>query len=112
MCQKGISNKKYDQWKSKCLGAFAIDLKRIKYLEVESSKLMLMYEELAIQKTVIKDIQSKNSNVERQARSDYLDESRQSSIQTSVIQSCTSSLNPTFINTTNMNQKVHKFLNL
>ena len=55
----GISNVTYYQWKSKYLGVSASELKRIKDLEAENSKLKRMYAELALESTAIKDVLSR-----------------------------------------------------
>ena len=57
VCRKhGISNATYYQWKSKYSGVSASELKRIKDLEAENSKLKRMYAELALENTAIKDV--------------------------------------------------------
>ncbi len=55
----GISNATYYQWKSKYAGVSASELKRIKDLEAENSKLKRMYAELALENTAIKDVLSR-----------------------------------------------------
>ena len=61
LCRKhGISNATYYQWKSKYLGVSASELKRIKDLEAENSKLKRIYAELALENTAIKDVLSRN----------------------------------------------------
>ena len=47
------------QWKSKYSGVSASELKRIKDLEAENSKLKRMYAELALENTAIKDVLSR-----------------------------------------------------
>jgi putative transposase len=60
LCRKhGIINATYYQWKSKYLGVSASELKRIKDLEAENSKLKRMYAELALENTAIKDVLSR-----------------------------------------------------
>ena len=60
LCRKhGISNATYYQWKSKYSGVSASELKRIKDLEAENSKLKRMYAELALENTAIKDVLSR-----------------------------------------------------
>jgi len=60
LCRKhGISNATYYQWKSKYLGVSASELKRIKDLEAENSKLKRIYAELALENTAIKDVLSR-----------------------------------------------------
>ena len=60
ICRKhGISNATYYQWKSKYAGVSASELKRIKDLESENSKLKRMYAELALENTAIKDVLSR-----------------------------------------------------
>ena len=60
ICRKhGISNATYYQWESKYSGVLASELKRIKDLEAENSKLKRMYAELALENTAIKDVLSR-----------------------------------------------------
>ena len=60
VCRKhGISAPTYYQWKSKYSGVSASELKRIKDLEAENSKLKRMYAELALENTAIKDVLSR-----------------------------------------------------
>ena len=51
----GISSSTYYQWKSKYGGLEASELKRIKELEAENSKLKRMYANLALENDAIKD---------------------------------------------------------
>jgi putative transposase len=60
VCRKhGISNATYYQWISKYSGVSVSELKRIKDLEAENSKLKRMYAELALENTSIKDVLSR-----------------------------------------------------
>ena len=60
VCRKhGISNATYYQWKSKYSNVSVSELKRIKDLEAENSKLKRMYAELALENTAIKDVLSR-----------------------------------------------------
>ena len=60
VCRKhGISNGLYYQWKSKYSGVSVNELKRIKELEAENSKLKRMYADLALENTAIKDVLSR-----------------------------------------------------
>lgn len=52
----GISRATFYQWRSKCAGTPASELKRIKELEAENSKLKRMYADLALENTAIKDV--------------------------------------------------------
>jgi putative transposase len=52
----GISNATYYQWKIKYSGVSVSELKRIKDLEAENSKLKRIYAELALENTAIKDV--------------------------------------------------------
>lgn len=52
----GISDKTFYRWKSKYGGLSVQELKRIKELEVENSKLKKMYAELAILNEALKDV--------------------------------------------------------
>jgi putative transposase len=59
-CRKhGISVPTYYQWKSKYSGVSVNELKRIKDLEAENSRLKRMYAELALENTAIKDVLSR-----------------------------------------------------
>lgn len=57
--EHGISPATYYQWKSKYGGMQASDLKRIKELEAENSKLKRMYAERSMEYEAIKDLLSK-----------------------------------------------------
>lgn len=57
--EHGISNATYYSWKSKYGGMQASDLKRMKELEVENSKLKKMYADLALENRAIKDLLGK-----------------------------------------------------
>jgi putative transposase len=60
VCRKhGISTATYYQWKSKYAGMSANELKRVKDLEAENSRLTKMYAELAWENAAIKDILSR-----------------------------------------------------
>ena len=52
----GISRATFYQWRSKYAGTSASELKRIKELESENSKLKRMYADLALENTAIKDV--------------------------------------------------------
>ena len=54
--QAAISSATYYQWKSKYGGMEASDLKRVKELEAENSKLQRMYAELALDNAAMKDL--------------------------------------------------------
>ena len=53
--QAGISLPTYYQWKSRYGGMEASDLKRVKELEAENSRLKRMYAELALDAAAMKD---------------------------------------------------------
>lgn len=55
----GISTATYYQWKSKYAGMSANELKRVKELEVENSRLKRMYAVLALENAAIKDVLSR-----------------------------------------------------
>ncbi len=57
--EHGISNATYYQWKSKYGGMEASDLKRMKALEEENSRLKKMYADLALENSAIKDLLGK-----------------------------------------------------
>jgi len=57
--QAGISVPTYYQWKSKYGGMEASDLKRVKELEAENSKLKRMYAEQALDLVAMKDLIAK-----------------------------------------------------
>ena len=60
VCRKhGISNATYYQWKSKYAGMSLGELKRVKELEAENSRLKRMYAELALENAAIKDVLSR-----------------------------------------------------
>jgi putative transposase len=52
----GISDKTFYRWKSKYGGMDATELKRIKELEAENSKLKRMYADLALTNQALKDV--------------------------------------------------------
>ena len=54
-----ISNAAYYQWKSKYVGMSANELKRVKDMEAENSRLKRMYPELALENAAIKDVLSR-----------------------------------------------------
>lgn len=57
--QAGISPATYYQWKSKYGGLDASELRRVKDLEAENSKLKRMYAELALDNAAMKDLIAK-----------------------------------------------------
>ena len=60
VCRKhGISNATYYQWKSKYAGMSSNELKRVRDLEAENSRLKRMYAELALENAAIKDVLSR-----------------------------------------------------
>lgn len=52
----GISDKTFYRWKSKYGGMDANELKRVKELEAENSKLKRMYADLALMNEALKDV--------------------------------------------------------
>lgn len=52
----GISDKTFYRWKNKYGGMDATELKRIKELEAENSKLKRMYADLALMNQALKDV--------------------------------------------------------
>jgi len=52
----GISRATYFLWRSKYAGTTVAELKRMKELEAENSKLKRMYAELALENAAIKDV--------------------------------------------------------
>jgi putative transposase len=57
ICRKhGISDATYYNWKSKYGGMTASDLKRMKEMEAELSKLKRMYADLALENRALKDL--------------------------------------------------------
>lgn len=52
----GVSDKTFYRWKSKYGGMDATELKRIKELEAENSKLKRMYADLALMNQALKDV--------------------------------------------------------
>jgi putative transposase len=60
VCRKHeISTATYYQWKSKYAGMSVSELKRVKELEAENSRLKRMYAELALENAAIKDVLSR-----------------------------------------------------
>ena len=60
ICQDhGIRNATYYQWKSKYGGLEASDLKRMRELEDENSRLKKMYADLELENRAIKDLPGK-----------------------------------------------------
>lgn len=57
--QAGTSTPTYYQWKSKYGGVEASDLKRVKELEAENSRLKRMYAELALDNAAMKELIAK-----------------------------------------------------
>jgi len=57
--QAGISAATYYAWKSKYGGLDASELRRVKELEAENSKLKRMYAELALDNAAMKDLIAK-----------------------------------------------------
>lgn len=57
LCRRhGISPATYYQWKSKYGGLEASDLKRMKELEAENSRLKRLYAEVALENAALKDL--------------------------------------------------------
>ena len=57
ICRKhGIFDATYYNWKSKYGGMSASDLKRMKELEAENSKLKCMYADMALENRAMKDL--------------------------------------------------------
>jgi len=54
--ENGISDKTFYRWKTKYSGMSVNELKRLKELEAENSKLKKMYAELAIMNEALKDV--------------------------------------------------------
>lgn len=60
VCRKhGISNPTYYQWKSKYGGMSASELKRMREVEADHSKLKRMYADLAMENQALKDLLEK-----------------------------------------------------
>jgi putative transposase len=57
--QHGISNATYYQWKSKYAGMSVHELKRVKELEAENSRLKRLYADLALENAAIKEVLSR-----------------------------------------------------
>ena len=57
--QAGISSPTYYQWKSKYGGMEASDLRRVKDLESENSRLKRMYADMALENAAMKDLIAK-----------------------------------------------------
>ena len=54
--QHGISNATYYKWKSKYGGMEASDIKRLREIEAENSKLKRMFADLALENRALKDL--------------------------------------------------------
>jgi putative transposase len=54
--QYGISNATYYKWKSKYGGMEASDIKRLREIEAENSKLKRMFADLALENRALKDL--------------------------------------------------------
>ena len=60
VCRKhGISDATYYKWKSKFGGLEASDIRRLRELESENSKLKRMYADLSLENDALKDLISK-----------------------------------------------------
>jgi len=60
LCRKhGISEATYYNWKSKYAGMTVNELKRLKELEYENSRLKKMFADLSLEHEVVKDLLSK-----------------------------------------------------
>lgn len=57
--EQGISEATFYNWKSKYGGMEASDVKRLKELEEENSRLKKMYAELSLDHSILKDVISK-----------------------------------------------------
>ena len=57
--QTGISSATYYEWKSKYGGMEASDLKRVKELESENSRLKRMHADMALENAAMKDLIAK-----------------------------------------------------
>ena len=51
----GVSNATFFKWRSKYGGASVSDMKRLRYLEAENTKLKRMYADVALENGTIKD---------------------------------------------------------
>ncbi len=70
LCREhGISEATYYNWKAKCGGLEASDLKRLKETESELAKLKRMYADLAFENLALQDLIEKNSSADRETRS-------------------------------------------
>src|SRR6218665_2349331 len=66
VCRKhGISQPTYYNWKSKYGGMSPSELKRVKELEAEHSKLKRMYADFAMENDALKELIEKNSEANR-----------------------------------------------
>lgn len=66
--QAGISTATHCQWKSKYGGPEASELRRVKELEAENSKLKRMYAELSLDNVAMKDLIAKKLRPGAKAR--------------------------------------------
>ncbi len=72
----GISDATYCNWKSKCGGMEASDVKRLKELEEENRRLKQMYAELSLDHRVLKDVVEKKA-VKPAVRRELVDYARE-----------------------------------
>ena len=73
VCRKhGISDATYYNWKAKYGGMDASDLKKMKEMEAEMSRLKRMYADLALENRALKDLIEKSSEAVREKRSRLL----------------------------------------
>jgi putative transposase len=66
--EHGISDATYYNWKAKYGGMEASDIKRLKALEDENSKLKQMFADLILENRALKDVIEKSSEASRQTR--------------------------------------------
>jgi putative transposase len=57
--EHGISKSTINNWQSKYSGMTASDIRRLKHLEEENSKLKRMYADVCLENTAIKDLLTK-----------------------------------------------------
>jgi putative transposase len=70
VCRRhGVSEATFYKWKSKFGGMDVSDAKRLKALEAENAKLKKLLAETMLDNAMLKDINSKNGDARRQARS-------------------------------------------
>ena len=67
--EHAISESSYFNWKAKYGGMQVSDMKRLRYLEAENTKLKRMYADMALENLALKDVIEKSFSTGRKASS-------------------------------------------